>query len=79
MIQTVKTEAVELSQNECKRVAIRYICEKFEWKPTYYIEEGEKVLDEVECLGSHSFTMKKFIRKATEQDYLTEKLLQSIK
>tara|TARA_R110001632_G_scaffold134602_1_gene250175 strand:- start:380 stop:622 length:243 start_codon:yes stop_codon:yes gene_type:complete len=77
---TIQSEnIVSLSPSECKRVAIQYFCTELKWSLTYYIGKEKKVYDEVECLGSHSFTTKKFVREATEQDYLTEKLLLAIK
>jgi|TARA_R110000824_G_scaffold324106_1_gene511083 hypothetical protein len=68
---TIQSEnIVSLSPSECQRVALSYFYEKFNWKPEYYIEKGNIVIDKIYC-GSHAFIIKEPVRAASDEDHLT--------
>jgi hypothetical protein len=74
---------INLSEVEAREVAIKYICERFDWQPSYFIRMDEKniknfVFNRVVVYSSHSFESEFLIREATDRDQRTYQVIQDI-
>ena len=63
-----QTVEVEITEEEKRRVAVAYLCEKFDWERTYFIE-SDTVFNNKINHSSHSWTEKVYIREASHNDY----------
>ena len=88
MIQAKLSQTIDfnLSDSEAKDITIKYICSRFNWKPSYRIrffnEYHEYDHDWVVCddvaYSSHSFKIETKIRKASDTDKIVYQFLQEI-
>lgn len=74
---------INLSEVEAREVAIKYICERFDWQTSYFIRMDEKniknfVFNRVVVYSSHSFESEFLIREATDRDQRTYQVIQDI-
>lgn len=74
---------IDLSELEAKEVAIKYLCERFDWQTSYFIRMDAKniknfVFNRVVVYSSHSFESEFLIREATDRDERTYQLIQDI-
>ena len=63
---SVKTE-IDITEDEMLRIVRNYVCSKFKWKDTYFIED-DWVCDIVDYATSHHWSVKEQIRKVTALD-----------
>jgi hypothetical protein len=74
---------VDLSLSEAREVALKYICAKFDWKPSYSIQEVEEngeswVFHKTTVYSSHSFETEFRVRKATDRDKMVYEFLKEM-
>jgi hypothetical protein len=69
---------LDLNEDEVKRIAIRYLCEKFDWSEEFFIENDE-VCKIVSYSTSHRWDQKESVRKATQGDKHIYSILKDIK
>lgn len=58
----------KISECEQRKVAMAFLCDKFNWKKSYYIKD-DCVMDLVEYHTSHAWFQEEKVREATEMDY----------
>ena len=68
---------VEIDESQQRQVCINFLLKKFNWKLSYIVEE-QSVLEIVTYSSSHSWTDKKFIRKAEDEDFLAYSVFKSL-
>jgi hypothetical protein len=75
-IKTTQTNVIEseISDQEVKRICLSYIYDKLSWGEGFYLKDGNVCCEEI-CHSSHCFSVTKIIRKATEEDFLTERFM----
>lgn len=76
-INATQQIAVSLSDEEARWVTREYIYQKFDWKDSYFIEDG-KVCDMVEYTTSHRWESKEVIREAKHTDKLLYQLFKEL-
>lgn len=74
----VQKVELDLTEDEVRRIAIRYLCYKFDWSEDYFIE-GDDVCRIVSYSTSHRWEQKESIRKATQSDKHIYYILQDFK
>lgn len=72
-ITATQTLNIDISQQEQERIMFETLCAKFNWNSEYFIENGN-VMVEVHSHGSGFDTV---VRKATENDFLINKLFKT--
>ena len=63
-----QTVEVEITEEEKRKIAVTYLCEKFDWERTYFIE-SDTVFNNKINHSSHSWTEKVYVREASHDDY----------
>tara|TARA_Y100000356_G_C11198588_1_gene256357 strand:+ start:611 stop:865 length:255 start_codon:yes stop_codon:yes gene_type:complete len=73
-IKANQTIEVEITEEEKKKIAVAFLCEKFDWRRSYSIESvgGEHLVYNTKINhSSHSWEEKVFVREATHDDFHT--------
>ena len=67
-IKANQTIEVEITEEEKKKIAVAFLCEKFDWRRSYSIE-SDSVFNTKINHSSHSWEEKVLVRKASHDDY----------
>ena len=63
-----QTVEVEITEEEKRKIAVAYLCEKFDWQRSYFIE-SDTVFNTKINHSSHSWEEKVYVREASHDDY----------
>ena len=67
-IKANQTVEVEITEEEKRKIAVAYLCEKFDWQRSYFIE-SDTVFNTKINHSSHSWEEKVYVREASHDDY----------
>jgi hypothetical protein len=72
-----QTVEVEITEEEERKITVAYLCGKFDWDRSYFIE-SDKVFNTKINHSSHSWEEKVYIREASDDDYCISLILKKL-